>query len=412
MRAPQYSARADELLSKAVIDNPYPFYETLVSEKPLSQIGESGVHIVANWALNEEALQRETDFSANLTGVLCRGPDGEPTCFDLPSTGSGAANVIATADEPRHKVHRDLIQPRFTGRIAEMETLIRQWTRDSLELLIRAGGGDVVPTSERVPALIVAHLLGLPMADVDDFRIWAMMGGDILAGDIGEDTLVKLARETGRMAIYLGEHFDHAATNPDPAPDTPLMHALARGVADNTISHDEALGIATVLFGAGGESTAALIGSCIKWLAEDSTTAARLRADSALIPRFVEEVVRLQTPFKFHYRVVTTDCQLGGYTLSRGDRLMLSWAAANRDPAMFDRPAEMLLDRKHSKQHMSYGRGAHFCIGAVLARLEARIMVEELLAATNSIELSKSEPPVYAKSIFIRRLDELSLALT
>ena len=409
MRAPNYSRIDDELLSPAAIENPHPLYRRLRESAPLSRIGTSGVHIVANWALVEEALAREEDFSANLTGVLCRGEDGRPTCFDLPHTGSGAANVIATADEPRHAVHRALIQPRFTGKVAQMEARIRQWTRQSLMTLLSNGGGDVVPATERVPALVVAYLLGLPEADVDSFRIWAMMGGDILAGHIGEDTLVKLSREAGRMAHYLSEHFDRAAADLDPAPDAPLMHALAKGVSEQIISREEALGIAAVLFGAGGESTAALIGSCLKWLAQDQALADQIRGDLSLAPRFVEEVVRLETPFKFHYRVVRRDCQFGGFDLAVGDRLMLTWAAANRDPAMFEAAEEMRLDRKHPKQHMSYGRGAHFCIGAVLARLEARIVVEELLQATGTISLSQSAPAVYANSIFTRRLESLHL---
>lgn len=411
VRAPAYSNTADELLSAAVINNPVSFHQRLRNNTPLSRIADSGVHIVANWALIEEALEREEDFSSNLSGVLCRGPDGQPTCFELPTTGTGAASVIATADSPRHGIHRALIQPRFTGKVASMEQRIRSWTQTSLEHLINNGGGDIASASERVPALIVAHLLGLPEQDVDSFRIWAMMGGDILAGHIDEQTLIKLAHETSRMAAYLGEHFDRAAANLDSAPDAPLMHALAKGVMDASISRDEALGIATVLFGAGGESTAALIGSCLKSLAEQPALAEKMRGDISLVPRFVEEVTRLETPFKFHYRLVRKNCQLGGFDLLVGDRLMLNWAAANRDSSIFENPDSLVLDRKHPKQHMAYGRGMHFCIGAVLARLEARVFVEELLTSTHKISLSKSSAPVYANSIFIRRLESLPLLL-
>ena len=114
------------------------------------------------------------------------------------------------------------------------------------------------------------------------------------------------------MGLYLRSHFDRAAANLRSEVDAPMLHALARGVATGDISVDEAVGISTVMFGAGGESTAALIGSVVRWLAEDAEIAAKLRSDPRLVPDFVEEVARLEPPFKFHYRVVRRSCDLGG----------------------------------------------------------------------------------------------------
>ncbi len=163
------------------------------------------------------------------------------------------------------------------------------------------------------------------------------------------------------------------------------------------------------MFGAGGESTAALIGSAARRLAQDPALADQLRAHPELISRYVEEVVRLEPPFKFHYRAVRRACELGGAELAPGDRLMLCWASANRDPAHFDEPDALRLDRRHAKQHLGFGRGAHFCIGAPLARLEARVVIEELLARTRRIALRADDPPVHARSIFVRRLERLPL---
>ena len=170
-----------------------------------------------------------------------------------------------------------------------------------------------------------------------------------------------------------------------------------------------AVGIAIVMFGAGGESTAALIGSAARLLAQDPALADELRAHPEQISRYVEEVVRLEPPFKFHYRAVRRACELGGAELAPGDRLMLLWASANRDPAHFADPDALRLDRRHSKQHLGFGRGAHFCIGAPLARLEARVMMEELLAGTRQIALRAGDPPVHAHTIFVRRLERLVL---
>jgi len=411
MRAPYYSDVADELLQPAAIDSPQTIYARLRAHTPISRIGESGVHFVATWALVEEALGREEDFSANLTGVLFRGPDGQPAAFELP--GTGATDVIATADEPSHSIHRSLAQPRLmASRIKRLEDRMRGWVRRAIDPWLADGGGDFAPLSELVPALALAHVLGLPEGDVSRFRVWAMMGGDMLAGEVDAQRLEFLARETGQMAVYLGEHLDRAIAAPNDDPEAPLLHALALGVLAGKIDRQHAIGISIVMFGAGGESTAALVGSTLRVVAENPVLAEELRASPELIPRLVEEVVRLEPPFNFHYRSVRRRCQLGGADLDEGDRLMLSWASANRDPAIFEDPDTLRLDRKHPKKHLGFGRGAHFCIGAPLARLEARVVLEEVLASTRSVAPRGTDAVQYARSIFIRRLERLDLETT
>ena len=211
------------------------------------------------------------------------------------------------------------------------------------------------------------------------------------------------------MMGYLGEHLDRAKEHLRREPDAPLMHALAGGVESGQIDRGAAIGIATTMFAAGGESTAALVGSAVRYLAEHPETARVVRESPELIPRFVEEVGRLDPPFNFHYRVVRRSCELAGFELHPGDRLMLLWASANRDPAHVDDPDEFRLDRKHPKDHLTFGRGGHFCIGAPIARLEARLVCEELLRATNAIAPRPGHEPVYANSIMVRRLEHLPL---
>lgn len=409
MRAPLYADSHDELFGAAAIEHPQRLYARLRREHPISRVADTGVHLVATWDLVDEVLHREDDFSANLTGVLLH-EHGRPGRFELPDTG--ATQVIATADEPRHGVHRRLVRPGLgAARIAALEGPIRAWTRQALCDWIADGGGDFVPIAERIPAQVVAHLLGLPEGDVRLHRDWAMMGGDILAGAVDEATLTKLARETGRMFDYLDRHLEAAAAAPFDEAKSPLLARLAQGVGRGEIARTEAIGIAIIMFGAGGESTAALLGSVVRRLAEDEAMAATLRADPGLIPRFVEEVARLETPFKFHYRSVRRDCELGGAELGPGDRLMLLWASANRDAAQFEDPDTLRLDRPHPKHHMSFGRGNHFCVGAPLARLEARVVLEELLDGTIGTTLAVRDGRRYAHSIFVRRLERLPLVL-
>ncbi|MDG1958113.1 MAG: cytochrome P450 [Candidatus Binatia bacterium] len=410
-RAPVFPEDPRLILSDDFLQNPHPMLRELRENHPVARVGDTGVHLLSSWAIIVEALGREEDFSANLTGVLLRDVDGTPTTFDLPV--SAGTQVIATADEPAHARHRNLVRARLLERqIAAMEPEIRAWVRSNLRTLLDAGGGDFVPLAETVPARVIGHLLGLPAEDVDQHRQWAMMGGEMLAGDLDLQRMQGLAEDTLAMAVYLSEHLP-ATTSPSAANDQAptLMELLAGGVASEAIDPTEAIGIAIVMFGAGGESTSALLGSAIRLLAEDPELADELRCEPTRIPAFIEEVLRLEPPFKFHYRSVRRACELGGFALEAGDRLMLLWAAANRDPAVYDEPEQLQLDRTHPRHHMSFGRGAHFCVGAHLARLEARVVLEELLGSTNGFQLDDSAKVRHANSIFVRRLAHLPIRL-
>jgi len=408
VRAAPYSTSSDELFASATIEDPHPLFARLRREHPISRVDESGVHLVATWDLVDEVLHREADFSANLTGVLIRGEDGRPGTFPLPNVGGN--HVIATADEPDHAVHRALVRRNLSPlRIAALEARLGSWTQEALGPWFDEGGGDFAPISEVIPARAVARLLGLPDGDVSRHRAWAMMGGDILAGGVSERQLIELATESGQMAEYLGAHLDAVDPAASDEAEQPMLAALARGVELGAIERIQAIGIAIVMFGAGGESTAALIGSAVRRLAEDAEIAEELRLAPQLIPRFIEEVARLESPFKFHYRAVRRECELGGAELVPGDRLMLLWASVNRDSTQFDDPDALRLDRRHPKYHMSFGRGSHFCIGAPLARLETRVVLEQLLARTKHISLRAGDRPVHTPSIFVRRLDRLPI---
>lgn len=410
MRAPLYSANPEEIFERRTIDDPPSFYARLRRSAPIARIAETGAHIVTTWALVDEALGREADFSANLTGLLIRDAAGQPAM--LPMKDTGATQVISTADEPDHTVHRDLLQRRLTpARIAEMESLIARWADEAVTPLVRAGGGDFVAVTEGVPALVLANLLGLPESDIAFFRIWSMMGGDMLAGDVEADRMRFLFEENERMNAYLSSHLDRADPATAEAPDATLLAILARAIGDGHVDRKTALGISTILFGAGGESTASLMGSCLYRLARDPAMAEEMRADPTLVARFVEEVVRLEPPFNFHYRSVRRACRLGGFDLKAGDKLMLSWSAVNRDEAVFEDPDALRLDRRHPKNHMGFGRGRHFCLGAHLARLEARCIVESLLRQTRQIGFDPARPPVWTRSIFVRRLERIPLAV-
>ena len=404
---PSPPLKAAELLDRATIEQPYALYARLRREAPVAELDVKGVFAVSTWALIEEALGREDDFSANLTGFLYTDELGKPEIFSLGDIDGSAGAVIATADEPEHAVHRGIVQPGMMhSAIAALEPLLRGWVVERTQAMLREGGGDYAARiAEPIPTMAMASLLGLPDADCDRLQVWAMTGGDMLAGTTTPTGMARLGAQTGAMAAYLSDRIEAGLSGQG------LIGALARAVDAQTIGLSSAVGIAIVLVGAGGESTASLVGNAVRMLAEHPELQAELRASPRKIPRLVEETLRLESPFQFHYRVVRRDCALAGVRLTKGARLMLFWASANRDETIFEHAQAIDLERRFPKRHLGFGRGQHFCLGAPLARLEARIAIEELLSRSMGIEVDSDHPPTHIPSLFVRRLEHLYLNL-
>ena len=403
MRAPQYSQDPQSIFKSEFIYNPFPILDSLRMNSPISSIGNSGFHLISSFELIQEVLDREADFSANLKGVLYRSHDGNPDCFDLSETG--ALDVIATADGANHARHKKVLANAFTTKsVMQYEAYIRKIADKEIQK-IKVNEGSCIATIEKIPAMVISKLIGLPDTEYDDFIRWIMIGGSILAGEISSDGLHYLAVETEKMSGYLLEKFN-LLQNPN-FRDQSLLSVLRDAFENGDISQEEAIGIAIILFGAGGESTSALMGSSIYHLATKSEVQNELRKNNELIDPFIEEVIRMYPPFRFHYRHVNSDCFLGGYPLLSGEKLLLSWDSANRDENHFDNPNEFSLKREKPKNHMGFGRGAHFCIGATLARLEVKIFIKTLLESFDQFKLK--DEPCYLNSIFVRRFTSLEI---
>lgn len=398
------------LLDPQVVENPYPFYRALLAHAPVYCVPGTQVYLVSAWSLIHQVLRNQTDYSANLTGILMRGEDGQPQLFDL-SQFDGTVDSLANADEPFHAVHRRLVLPQLNARrVAALEDEVRSWARSGVARLLERGGHNLSDLVDAIPVKVMARLAGLPVADVDQLLQWAFSGGDLLAGTADLARMAELGASTSALAAYLREHFAAALKTPQAEPDS-VLQELVRGVAAGQIAEAEAIGILIVLVGAAGESTSSLVGSAIRLLAQDVELQQQLREQPALIDAFVEEVVRLEAPFKGHYRAVLNDTRLGGVGVPAGSHVFLLWAAANRDPAVFAQPDELQLARPNIKEHLGFGHGIHFCIGARVARLEARVILEELLAGTASFTLDSARPPRHVQSIFVRRLAAIALAM-
>jgi cytochrome P450 len=253
--------------------------------------------------------------------------------------------------------------------------------------------------------MVVARLIGVPATDVDQLVRWAFASTQLLDGLVDEEQLAASGVAAAELGNYIHGHLQRAAA--DPQDD--LLGALANACDTGEFGPAAAQMMMIILFAAGGESTGSLLGNSMGILATRPELQRQVRENPGLLAPFVEEALRYEPPFRGHYRHVVADTTLGGTDLPAGSRLLLLWGAANRDPAQFDAPHEFRLDRPGGKGHITFGKGAHFCVGAALARLEAQLVLRAVLDRTSRIDAVDIGP--WLPSVLVRRREYLDLAV-
>ncbi|MDC8985040.1 cytochrome P450 [Mycobacterium marinum] len=388
------------------LQNPYPLYERMRAEGPVHRIADSEFYAVCGWDAVNDAISRPEDFSSNLTATMTYSPDGKVAAFEMDQLG-GPTHVLATADDPAHAVHRKLLVRHLAARrIRSLERFVSE-TAERLWFDELQGGRiewmDAI--ANRLPMMVVAELIGLPDADIAQLVQWGYGATQLLEGLVDQDQLADAGIAVMQLSGYITEQFARAAADPQEN----LLGELATACATGELDSLTANLMMVMLFAAGGESTASLLGSAVWILATRPDIQQQVRDNPQLLGAFVEETLRYEAPFRGHYRHVRNDTTLGGLTLPADSHLLLMWGAANRDPVQFDAPEEFRLDRPGGKGHISFGKGAHFCVGAALARLEAQIVLRLLLERTTVIEAA--DVGRWLPSMLVRRLENLELAV-
>jgi hypothetical protein len=395
---------AHDFFGTEALQDPYPLYDRMRDQAPVHRIGESTFYAVCGWDAVMEAVHRVNDFSSNLTATMVYNDDGTVTPFDMGTLG-GTQHALATADDPVHDAHRKLLVPHLSARRIRV---IEEFAEATAIQLWREGliGGQIEwmsAVANRLPMMVVARLLGLPQEDVDRLIRLGYAATTLLDGVVSPAQLEAAGIAAMELAGYVMEHFAKAGESPQPG----LIGDLAARYAAGELEQLPALGIMLTLFSAAGESTASLLGSAVWILVSHSDIQEQIRVRPELLGAFVEETLRYESPFRGHYRHVVRDTTLAGVDVPADSRLLLMWGAANRDPHQFESPNEFRLDRSGAKGHITFGKGAHFCVGAALARLEAKIVLRMLLEQTEWIQAA--DIGQWLPSILVRRLERLQL---
>jgi cytochrome P450 len=259
-----------------------------------------------------------------------------------------------------------------------------------------------------IPINVMTRLIGFRDGNAQQLFEAAVDSTSMLGATLTRRELEDHIVRTLEIETWIGEQLHGAVDDPNDE----ILGAVARGVDGGVFTHQEASVVLHTLLSAGGESTTSLLGNAVRILAERPELQSRLRKEPELIPAFIEEALRLESPFPFLLRTTAHDTDLGGLAIPEDATVLLLWGAANRDPATFENANDIVLDRKVPRRHVAFGRGIHHCVGAPLARLEARIVLTSLLRHTQSFKLDPDHPPRRVQSLMIRRHDELAIEVT
>jgi cytochrome P450 len=394
------------LLDQQVLSDPYPLYRRLRENAPVWAITGAEVFIVSTFELLAEASARVADFSSALTCLLYRDDAGLPGRFTF---GDAGGQVLATADPPMHEIHRRAVFPELvTKRMEALDPEIRDLAEGLVTRALQVGTVEFMSAiGNVVPITMISRLIGFRGSNVEELWRSAVHMTKLVGSTLTLEELMNYAAGGDEVQAWIVDQV--AAAVKDPSED--LLGAVARSINDGILTVHEGAGILTILLSAGGESTTSLIGNAVRMLAEDAELQDHLRRNLDEVPQFVEEALRLESPFRYMMRTVPADTSLGGIDIPAGATVLLLWAAGNRDEREFENPDEVDLNRRVPRRHVAFGRGIHHCVGAPLARIEARNVITVLLDRTCNISLDPEHPPRWVDSFLVRRHQELPVRL-
>jgi cytochrome P450 len=373
-------------LDPDVRENPYPHYARLRREAPVFRVESRGLYAVSRYADVVHVLRRHDLFSSAAMAAALRQPVAYvPEEEREPPSETAALGVIG-ADPPEHTRLRAVLNRGFTPRrIAALEPRIRAIAKDLTQALRGREQWDFVAEfAVPLPVAVIAELLGVPTDRLLDFKRWsdAAVRAAFVA-PAGDDE----SREIGRALREMGDYFEPvlAARRADPRAD--LISALVRAEAvEGTLSEPEARIFLFTLLVAGNITTTQLLANSLLALLRHPEQLARLRADPGRIPAMVEESLRYDAPVQLLLRTAVHDVELAGTRIPAGAPVLPLFASANRDETVFPDPDRFDVDRD-PRDHLAFGHGIHYCLGAHLARLEARIAFQVLFEELPPLEL-------------------------
>jgi len=400
---------------------PYPIFSQLRQESPIHYSSKLGAWVCTRYEDVMEVLH-DTDRFSSLSPTGPRdGRNGFVIAMDELSRDpamaeyfetflANAANaaVLLNADPPEHRRQRKAVNRAFRpSRLKGMEPMIEEVTTDLLAPIRNKSEMEVVSEfAVGLPMTIIAKALGVGVHDLDTFKKWS----DDLVMPVGNpDPSIDKVKDYLISLKGFNEFFGNLLIERRSHPTEDIISDVATAeVNDEELNDAEMLSMLQQFLVAGNETTTKLLTNLIYRLAVDDEIEGKLKDNPDLIDNFIEEGLRYEAPVGGLFRMAKEDTKVNDVEIKAGDHLWVIYAAANRDPAIFENPDDFLVDRDNAREHLAFGHGEHYCIGALLARIEARIAIQMLLKNIENIQLIEEKNKYeYEESFVLRGLKEL-----
>ena len=385
----------DYFTDQSLIPNPHPYFDHLRDRNPMACPINNGVLAVTGWEA-ANAVYKDVDSYSSCVAVagpftpIPFVPEGDDICAQLEEhrTEIPMFEHMVTMDPPNHTDARSLLSRLLTPkRLKENEDFMWRLADRHIDEFVADGQCEFLTAYARPFSLIVvADLLGVPEGDHEEFReaFGAMRPGTRI-GALDHEPIATNPLEWAdeKFSFYIEDR------RQNPRDDVLTALATAKYPDGSTPEVVDVVRTATFLFGAGQETTAKLLSAALRVLGDEPDIQQQLRDDRSLIPIFIEECLRMDSPVKSVFRMARKSTKLGDIDVPAGTTVMVSPGAANRDPNRFEEPHEFRLDRKNVREHIAFSRGIHSCPGAPLARVEGRVSLERILDRLTDIAIDE-----------------------
>lgn len=347
--------------------DPYAVYAKLRRDEPVARTEPLGFYAVSRYDDVSYVLKNPQLFSSTAMGAATMLGGGQ---------GMIRTSTVITSDPPAHTRLRSHVNRAFTPRmVAEMEPRIREITS---QLLDRARDTNEMDLAKDLaiplPVMVIAEILGVDPGRHEDFKRWSDAIVRLMSGAVSEEEREALRADLENLASYFQQIIDDRRK----APRDDLISILVRAEEGQALTPDEVLAFTGLLLIAGNETTTNLITNGMLALLENPEQMRLVREDPSLIANMVEEALRYDAPVQFLFRSATRDVEIAGTVIPQGSIVLPLYASGNRDERKFPDPDRFDV-RRNAQGHLAFGLGIHFCLGAPLARLEARVAFTELM---------------------------------
>jgi cytochrome P450 len=364
---------------------PYPFYAAVRPQSPAYHVPSVNGVLVTRYEDVLGAAKQPAMFSNHrpLLGA------GDPEFAAIHATGFPVVAGLVTNDPPEHTRFRKLVNRPFTNAaVSRHEPVIRETVSSLIDAFIQDGECELLTQfAMPFPTRVIGQVLGVPVEDQASFGRWSDDVAESVSGYISRERALECARSLVDMQHYFAGLIEKRRV--EPGDDLISSLVTAREDDERPLDVPEMLELIRVFLVGGTESTASLLGSTFYLLLTHPDELAQVRTDHSLIPQMLEEVLRLESPVQWNPRLVESEgVHIEDVAIEPGSRVILSWGAANRDPAKFGDNADEFDIHRPQNTHAAFGHAFHFCLGAPLARLEARIACEQLLTRLDKLELA------------------------